>query len=258
MYAFSRALGDEGIFIAQVGEVEVLDDLPGSFHPNDQLGTFLEGLESFGFESIVDYEESHGRFIESWGFIVAMKSSESRANWFRNEAEVNLQISKRILRSAELLFFDGATMMGYQYTSRIDEEIFCRDKSNGECSTGHGFDPYLSNLPQSDFVVKPSTVVKGGRGVFATKFVPKGTMIGLEECVNGMFLPSTSIDLLRTAAEEVDDDEDQISDFWEVVYWGYIDGYGWIDSVYVSCAIRVVCAFSKRFLMATSRPLMYL
>jgi len=211
----------------------ILDDLPSLFYPDDQLGAFLDGLQSFGFESIVSYEESHGRFIESWGFVVAMKNSGSRSNWFRNEAELNIQIFKRVLVPAELLFFDGATMMDYQYPSRIEEEIWCRDKWNGECGTGHGFDPFFPNLPHTDFVVQPSTVVKGGRGVFSTKFIPKGSMIGLEECVNGMFLPSTTFELMRTAAEEVDDDN-QISDFWDVVFWGYIDGYGWIDNFYVS------------------------
>jgi hypothetical protein len=241
MYAFSQALGDEGIFVAQVGEVENMDDLPTSFYPDNQLGTFLDGLEKFGFESIVDYSEAHGRFIESWGFVVAMKDSASRANWFRNEAEINLQIAQRILPSTELSFFDGASMMQYQFTSRIDEEIWCRDRVDGECSTGHGFDPYLPNLPHSAFTVQPSTVAKGGRGIFATQFVPKGTMIGLEECVHGMFLPSTTFDLMRTAAEEIEDsDENQVSDFWDVVFWGYVDGYGWIDSAYVRVCVMYI------------------
>jgi hypothetical protein len=73
MLAFSRALGESGIFVAQVGENENMDDLPASFNPNNPLLVFLDGLESFGFESIVEYSESHGRFIESWGFVVAMK-----------------------------------------------------------------------------------------------------------------------------------------------------------------------------------------
>ena len=237
MLAFSRALGETGIFVAQVGEDENMEDLPSNFDPNNPLIVFLDGLESFGFESIVEYSESHGRFIESWGFVVAMKDRESRSSWLRNEAEINLEIAKRITPTTPLVFFDGATMMNYQFGSRITQEIWCRDKVDGECSTGQGFDPFLTSISHTAFDVRPSTVNKGGRGVFATEFVPKETVIGLEECVNGMFLPSTTFQLLRDIAhefDEKDENKDSVSDFWDVVFFGYIDGYGWIDSSYVS------------------------
>ena len=237
MFAFSRALGENGIFIAQVGEDENMDDLPSSFDPEHPLLVFLAGLESFGFESILEYSESHGRFTESWGFVVAMKGRDSRSNWFRNEAEINLEIARRIAPTAPLIFFDGSTMMTYQFESRITQEIWCRDKVDNECSTGQGFDPYVRAISHTAFNVQPSTVNKGGRGVFATEFVAKGTVIGLEECVNGMFLPSTTFELLRDIAEKIDEkdeNEDAPSDFWRVVFLGYVDGYGWIDSGYVS------------------------
>jgi hypothetical protein len=237
MLAFSRALGESGIFVAQVGEDENMDDLPASFNPNNPLLVFLDGLETFGFESIIEYSESHGRFIESWGFIVAMKDRDSRSNWLRNEAEINLEIMKRITPTTPLAFFDGATMMNYQFASRITQEIWCRDKINGECSTGQGFDPFVSSMSHTLFTVQPSTVNKGGRGVFATQFVPKDTVIGIEECVNGMFLPSTTYQLLRDIAHEIDEHDKYVSNFWNVVFFGYVDGYGWIDSVYVSLTL---------------------
>jgi hypothetical protein len=244
MLAFSRALGDSGIFVAQVGEDENMDDLPHSFDPDNPLSVFLDGLESFGFESIVEYSESHGRFIESWGFVVAMKDSASRSNWLRNEAEINLEIVSRITPTTPLVFFDGATMMNYQFASRIAQEIWCRDKVNGECSTGQGFDPFASTIPHTAFNVQPSTVNKGGRGVFSAEFVPKGTVIGLEECVDGMFIPSTTFKLLRDTAHEFDEDsenDNDVSDFWDVVFFGYVDGYGWIDSFYVSFDSHIHC-----------------
>ena len=234
MLAFSRALGESGIFVAQVGEDESLDDLPSSFDANNPLLVFLDGLESFGFESINEYSESHGRFIESWGFVVAMKDKDSRSNWLRNEAEINVEIAKRIAHTTPLAFFDGSTMMNYQFASRMTQEIWCRDKVNGECSTGQGFDPFATTISHTAFSVKPSTVNKGGRGVFATELILKDTVIGLEECVNGMFIPSTTFELLRDIARELDENDEVVSDFWDVVFHGYVDGYGWIDSVYVS------------------------
>jgi hypothetical protein len=252
MLAFSRALGDNGIFVAQVGEVENLDDLPGSFDPDNQLNAFLDGLGKSGFESIIEYSESHGRFIESWGFVVAMKNSESRSNWMRNEAEINIETLQRMSPSAPLLFFDGASMMHYQFVSRITQDIWCRDKTE-ECSTGQGFDPFISSLPHTAFIVQPSTVNKGGRGVFATQLVPKGTVIGLEECVQGMFLPGTTFDLLRNIAREVDNEDeanDFVSDFWDVVYSGYVDGYGWLDNSNVSFNSKLYCVLEYEYLYA--------
>lgn len=234
MEAFSRALGEDGIFIAQVGEMDEFDDPPASLFPNDHFVSFVQGLEQFGFESIVDYEEAHGRLVEVWAFVLAMKDSETRANWYMNEAELNLKISQRSMKTTNgespFLFFDGASMMHYQFASRIVEETWCRDKPE-RCLTGHGYDPELMNAPRSSFEVRPSIIAKGGRGVFATDFIPKGSVIGLEECVHGMFLPSTTFALMREAAEEIDE---TISEFWDVVFWGYVDGYGWIDSSYVS------------------------
>jgi hypothetical protein len=236
--AFSRALGDDGIFVAQVGELESVDDPPESVYPDSRFVSFVKGLELVGFESIIDYAESHGRFTESWSFVLAMKNSESRASWFLSEAEMSIRIARRAMptRSGEVpfLFFDGATMAHYQFAPRVVEEVWCRDKP-AECATGHGYDPEVAvNLPRSSFEVRGSRVAMGGRGVFAKEFVPKGAVIGLDECVHGMFLPSTAFALLRRAAEEIDE---SVTEFFDVFRWGYIDGYGWLDSAYVSLSV---------------------
>jgi hypothetical protein len=236
--AFSRALGDDGIFIAQVGELENVDDPPESVYPDNHFVSFVKGLKLFGFESIIDYAESHGRLVESWSFVLAMKNSESRASWFLSEAEMNIRIAQRAMptRSGDVpfLFFDGATMAQYQFAPRVVEDVWCRDKPD-ECATGHGYDPEVAvNLPRSSFEVRSSRVAMGGRGVFAKEFVPKGAVIGLDECVHGMFLPSATFALLRRAAEEIDE---SVTEFFDVLRWGYIDGYGWLDSAYVSLSV---------------------
>lgn len=233
MEAFSRALGDDGIFIAQVGELDNINDPPESLYPNDHFMSFVEGLESNGFESITDYAEMHGRLVDIWSFVLAMKNSKSRANWFMSEAEINLKIAKRSMKTitgeSPFHFFDGALMMQYQFASRVVEEVWCRDKS-GLCSTGHGYDPDMTNVPVTSFEVRPSIIAKGGRGVFATEFIPKGSNIGLEECVHGMSLPGTTYLLLSEAAEAFDD---TVSEYLDTFFFGYVDGYGWVDSVYV-------------------------
>jgi hypothetical protein len=232
--AFGRALGEDGIFIAQVGEAEEIDDPPEYLFPNDHFVSFVNGLQRVGFESIIDYAEEHGRLVEIWSFVLAMKDSDSRTNWLMSEAEMNLKIQKRSVRTkngeSPFLYFDGATMMQYQFSSRVVEDTWCRDKLD-ECAKGHGFDPEIPNVPRSSFEVKPSVIAKGGRGVFATEFIPKGSQIMLDDCVHGMFIPGTTYDLMDEAAEKF---TDKFSEFWDVVYWGYVDGYGWVDSGYVS------------------------
>jgi hypothetical protein len=243
--AFSRALGEEGIFVAQVGEADEIDDPPESLYPDDHFMSFVNGLRRVGFESIVDYEEAHGRLVDIWAYVLVMKDSESRANWFMSEAEITLKLQKRSMRTKNgefpFHYFDGATMMQYQFSSRVVEEAWCRDKPEA-CNNGHGFDPEILNIPRSAFEVKQSVIAKGGRGVFATEFIAKGSHIVLEECVHGMHISGTTFDLMDEAATRT---TNTMSNFWDVVFWGYVDGYGWVNSGYVSVGLRrnmYICA----------------
>ena len=43
------------------------------------------------------YHQAGCGFLSEWSFIVAFKKREIEANWFANEALLNLKISKRIL-----------------------------------------------------------------------------------------------------------------------------------------------------------------
>jgi hypothetical protein len=125
---------------------------------------------------------------------------------------------------------DGASMMQYQFPSRVAEVTFCRGHA---CEGQHGFDPELVNFPVSAFEVKPSVVANGGRGVFAKVFVPKGSLIGLEDCVHGMFSPSRTVELMERAGAAYG----ASSEFWNVVDTAYFDGYGWSESFYVSTVV---------------------
>jgi hypothetical protein len=90
-----------------------------SIYPDNRFVSFVKGL---GFESIIDYAESHGRCTESWSFVLAMKNSESRASWFLSDAEMNIKIAHRVMPTRSevvpFLFFDGATMAHYQFAPR--------------------------------------------------------------------------------------------------------------------------------------------
>ena len=59
--------------------------------------------------------------------------------WYRNTAEIELDLSKRILSTKDgkssLRYFDGATMKSYQLPDRSFEEIYCNQKDRpAECA----------------------------------------------------------------------------------------------------------------------------
>lgn len=231
MEAFSNALDDEGILVAQVGEADDVDEPSGAFFPDDNFESFLKGLQEAGFESIIDFDEGHSRFDDQWSFLLATKDSDARAAWFSNGAEIQLAINCRTFKTKDgtipFRFFDGASMMQYQFPSRVVETTFCRGMP---CEGRHGYDPEVVNVPVSSFEVKPSIIAHGGRGVFAKEFIPKGSLIGLDECVHGMFSPSNTVDLMEEAGKVLG----EFSKFWGVVHTAYFDGYGWSESFYVS------------------------
>lgn len=199
------------------------------------------GTSSSSFHSIVDYSE------QQFKFVIAMKCEECRSNWLWNEAEVQIEFLKRIGMHEKLSFFDSATMMQYQFTSRIVEEIWCRTqqllqvKGNTnvdyvgkndqdiawKCGNGHGFDPDKVHVPVSSFEVKSSLVANGGRGIYAKHNIQKGSMIMIDECVDAIVFPMDTVNLLWEAADTMVN----VSDFWNVIANNFLGGYGWDDIV---------------------------
>jgi hypothetical protein len=217
--AFARALGDHGVFIAEMGEAADLDSAT-----THEFHRFVQALVETGFESIFDYTESHGRLMAARTFVIALKGSNTRARWFRNEASLQIDVHKRSrLASTEELpfqFFDGATFMGYQFPNRIAEENWCRSNKN-ECGDGHGFDPSLSDRKDSSYMVSKSNVGNGGRGVFMKEKIAKGSYLGIEECVNSIFVPPSTFETLEDFFSETS----YATRFWATVYEGYVQGY---------------------------------
>ena len=78
------------------------------------------------------YDEIHSGFGDPWSTLVAFKDSQTRQNWYRNAAEVELQLRKRILSTktggSPLRYFDGATIGSYQVPASAFETIYCRQQ----------------------------------------------------------------------------------------------------------------------------------
>ena len=149
-----NGLTDSGILVVQIGEVPVYNS------PPDEIGSFknralmMKQLEAVGFKSIHLYDEGHSEFHAPWSTMVAFKNLETRKNWYRNSAEIDLQIKKRIRKGTTnvplLRNFDGATMMGYQVSPKVFETQYCSKenappecKEKGIASTSQVYNPVV-------------------------------------------------------------------------------------------------------------------
>lgn len=73
-----------------------------------------------------------------WSTLVAFKDIETRKNWYRNAAEVELQLKTRILSNKQggstLRYFDGATLSSYQLPPSAFATVHCRQEdAPGDC-----------------------------------------------------------------------------------------------------------------------------
>jgi hypothetical protein len=247
-----RALDKGGIW---VGEIEgILQRASaGTYKMTHGFVSLVQLLEQAGFESVVDYAADHSDDFSlatkaSTGFVLAMKDQASRTNWFRNEAEINLDIARRcvLARPGEALLrhFDGASMIQYQFTSRVVEEAWCAANSNRPttaeppdvyCDLGHGFSPDLVVIASSELSVRPSAVANGGRGVYATQRIAQDSVLALEDLVHIIFVPHRAATFMSRFLETM---EESIASSWSVVYDKYLFGYGFRLTNHVRCALQ--------------------
>jgi len=116
-------------------------------------------LENIGFKSNHAYEEAHCAFEFPWTFLVACKSDVCQSNWYRNPAEMELAIYKRIYPSKSglplLKHFDGPVMATYQMPHKAVETVFCRMKpAPEECKLGKEILPKLGVASTDAFDVR--------------------------------------------------------------------------------------------------------
>jgi hypothetical protein len=166
-----------------------------------------------------------------------MKSFSTKANWYANEATVNLKILERTVPTVNgespFLSFDGATMAAYRYPSKASEVVFCRrDPVPAACNGGHGFDMERSQIPISALEVKPSSLGKNaGRGVFAKQDIPRLSYVGLERLVHTVYIEPSTYDIIYSWMEE---DHWTYSGYWGEILDTYTHGYGHLFSHRVS------------------------
>jgi hypothetical protein len=202
-----------------------------------------------GFQSIFDYDLLHpeSRFVAIQrtiprSFLIALKDRYHRANWYVNEAEVQVAMRTRTVNNGDEVslfrYFDGAAKMALKFPSRLLENSWCKLYPDHEhCSFEHGFDPEVPNVPVTALEVKTSGFgQRAGRGVFARQRIPRGSMVGLEECVLGMYIPPSTYSLLDGIFFDKGTD-------WFDLWRGplaYVYGYGWEDNEYVRITLAVV------------------
>lgn len=197
--SLSNALREDGIFVARVGEEASLDRAGAHRTSRRSEFAFMEHLKQQGFERIDEYAEAHGDLRGVQNYKIAFKSVRTFERWHLNQANVDLEIHGRSIKTMNRVdeplfrFFDGATMMTYQYPSRLAEEIFCRDDPVPElCKLGHGLDPERRNVNISFLEVKLSPIPNAGRGVFVKEAVSEGSYIAIDEsCHDVVVMPST-------------------------------------------------------------------
>jgi len=193
--AIRNALSKDGIVVAQIGEEYRVSDASEEFTNKKHEAALVKQLFDNGFEEVKDYSEVHAGNFRLWRFLIALSSERSKAKWYANEAEVNLEMLRRgmLTKRGDSPFrhFDGATMVSIQFPSRVVEEVHCRSRPLTElCALGHGFDSERQNIPASLLETKG----KGTRaGVFAKTDIPAGSYVAADDSVYSiLFNPATS------------------------------------------------------------------
>jgi hypothetical protein len=196
----SNALSKNGILISQFGENVKFDSAGAQVSPRVTEYDFVEKLMDHNFTKIEDYAEGHGGFLGVVRFKVAFKCFYCNYYlWHSNQAMIDTEVRKRSMATVKerkeplFRFFDGATMMGYQYPSRVVENAFCRDiPTPAFCEKSHGFDPNVNNIKLTSLEVKTSSIPNAGRGVFSKLDISRGSFLGLEDVsVNVVVMPTT-------------------------------------------------------------------
>lgn len=226
--ALYNALSPEGILVTQVGNAPAMDDPPEHLTTNSNREIFANTLAEQGFESIADYNEAHAEFEEPWYFYVAFKSRSSRTDWHASEAHFNLEMRKRgvptIDGSNPFQFFDGATMLGYQYPTKASVQLYCRREPRpSSCENGHGFNPEQLNIPEDSFFVKKSMVGdRAGRGVYARVKVPRESYLMLEKSIHPVVVEPNTVSLIQEL-----DDHPIADDYYHFCLDAFVEGYGY-------------------------------
>jgi spermidine synthase len=248
--------------------------IPWSFLKADDDGNekrrydYIDSMLEWEVDSIIDYEQARATGSSSnsssggINFLVVFTELSGKASWYANEALVNLKLRQRLVSSntgnekdesilLPLVYFDSAVMMSYRYPPRRSENLFCHFHEHlDECQAGHGFDPFVDNMPIELLEVRKSQVGENaGRGVFATVDIPGNTYLALESSIHKVFCSS---DCEKVCIDTMF----QQNEMYRLASFGlerFLDGYGYSSQVKVivvlSSSFLLVSLYSTRILM---------
>lgn len=235
------ALADDGVLVIQVGASPDIDEPDERLTKHKNRAIMIDHLEKLGFTSMHIYAEGNSGFFNVWNYLVATKKLSSRGLWYRNEAEIELAIRKRIIETKSglpsLRYFDGSTMLVYQRPSKRVETVFCRRVPTPfECtydSLGFGFEPRRPNIDMSHFEVRMSLAgEKAGRGLFSKVDIPVGTFLSIEQVPHSVYFPPGTYELINEMVDFLEDSFGMFHHFDMFDY--YMSGYGFSRQYHVS------------------------
>jgi spermidine synthase len=221
-----NSLTDDGVIVFQLGESSSYNDPADEFTNHARRQTFIHLLIEAGFENMFLYEEPNCGFGGPWVFLIIVKDAESRSLWYRNEAQLQVEIHKRMFRSTTgkpaLEYFDGSVFESYRAPHKVMETIYCRTTPTPiGCPSPN---KKVADVQLSNLHVGPSTIGDGsGRGVFTDVDIEKGSTVARKDSKNPIHFPPAAFDLLM-AYNELSDDHKSL--------YNYMDGYGWESDVY--------------------------
>ena len=173
---------------------------------------------------------------------MAFKDYKSRSNWYRNPAEIDLEIRKRILPTksgaSPLRNFDGSTHFSYQMPQKPYEIVYCRTANNHEeCAKYSGFSPDHSHISISQ--VEENSVSSGasqGVGIGGSNGLPQNTSIASGRQTRILLTGPTTWSLMKKLElRAMEGDADEIKNIGQLI--NYLEGYGICNTFLVSCEL---------------------
>jgi hypothetical protein len=211
MKSLYNALRFDGILVSQLGE-NVQYESPGSHYSSAKQieYDFMEALIGYGFDRMDDYTESHGGFMATWMYKILFKCGKcTYPRWHANPAVLQLNMKRRSMPCVNdcnlFKYFDDATMTGYQYISRINENAFCRDlpeqTSDGNavsCQHRHGYDPEVNHYRQTNTSFFHIGSIENVDAIAKGLFLPKNiSYVALDELSQNILILPATTDLIQ-------------------------------------------------------------
>lgn len=226
-----ESITDDGIIAFHIGTSSKYTDPNDEFTNNSRRKSFIDLLSESGFQEVFMYEDANVRSDNDNGnpflFLLAAKDWSSRSLWFRNSAQVDFEIYKRIQASVSgkplLEYFDGSVLEAFRAPHRVMETLYCRTSPTPmECIQSKK----LPDIPLSNLRVGPSSIGDGsGRGVFTDVDIEEGSTVARKSSSYPINFPPSAYDLMLNYHD--------ISVDHQVLY-NYMDGYGWESEFWVS------------------------